>query len=100
MGGACLLFFLTVKNSMQRKLNLQRELTSQLSLSHPELGLLLGELVNPDTLLQNLKNSENKVSKKSLEIVRQMKFNQLQYNELIQKAPYNWVAKASGFQPI
>ncbi len=100
VGGACLLFFLTVKNSMQRKLNLQRELISKLSLSHPELGLLLGEIVNPDALLESLKNSENKISKKSLETVRQMKMNRHQYNELIQKAPYNWVAKLSGFQPI
>lgn len=102
MGGACLLFFLTVKNTMQRKLNLQRELLSKLSLSHPEIGFLLGEIADPDTVLENLKrtNPENKVSKKSLEAIRQMKINQHQYNALIKKAPYNWVAKLSGFQPI
>ncbi len=102
VGGACLLFFLTVKNTMQRKLNLQRELLSKLSLNHPELGLLLGEIADPDAVLEDLKrtNPENKVSKKSLEIVRQMKINRHQYNVLINKAPYNWVAKLSGFQVI
>lgn len=102
LGGACILFFLTVKNSMQRKLNLQRELVSKLGLNHPELGLILGELTDPDTVLDRLKtsNPENKISKKSLEIVRQMKVNQHQYNSLIKKAPYNWVATMSGFQAI
>ena len=102
LGGACILFFLTVKNSMQRKLNLQRELVSKLGLNHPELGLILGEITDPDTVLDRLKksNPENKISKKSLEIVRQMKVNQHQYNSLIKKAPYNWVATMSGFQAI
>ncbi len=101
-GGACLLFFLTVKNTMQRKLNLQRELLSKLSLNHPELGLLLGEIADPDSLLESLKksNPENKISKKNLEIVRQLKINKHQYNVLIKKAPYNWVATISGFQAI
>lgn len=102
LGGACLLFFLTVKNTMQRKLNLQRELASKLSLNHPELGLILGEITDPDTVSESLKKliPENKVSKKSLEMVRQMRINKLQYNALIKKAPYNWVAKMSGFQAI
>lgn len=102
VGGACLLFFLTVKNTMQRKLNLQRELLSKLSLSHPELGLLLGEIADPESVLENLKksNPQNKVSKKSFELIRQMKINKHQYNTLIKKAPYNWVAKLSGFQAI
>lgn len=102
LGGACILFFLTVKNSMQRKLNLQRELVSKLGLNHPELGLILGEITDPDTVLDRLKtsNPENKISRKSLEIVRQMKVNQHQYNSLIKKAPYNWVAALSGFQAI
>ena len=102
LGGACILFFLTVKNSMQRKLNLQRELVSKLGLNHPELGLILGEITDPDTVLDRLKksNPESKISKKSLELVRQMKVNQHQYNSLIKKAPYNWVATMSGFQAI
>lgn len=102
VGGACLLFFLTVKNTMQRKLNLQRELLSKLSLNHPELGLLLGEIADPESIFEGLKksNPENKVSKKSLELIRQMKINKHQYNTLIKKAPYNWVAKISGFQAI
>lgn len=102
VGGACLLFFLTVKNTMQRKLNFQRELLSKLSLDHPEIGLILGEIADPDAVLESLKESgkEKKISKKSLEIVRQLKINKYQYNNLIKKAPYNWVAKISGFQSI
>lgn len=102
VGGACVLFFLTVKNSMLRKLNFQRELLSKLGLDHPELGLILGEIADPDSVFENLKksNPENKVSKKSLELIRQLKINKYQYNNLIKKAPYNWVAKISGFQPI
>lgn len=102
VGGACLLFFLTVKNTMQRKLNLQRELISKLGLDHPQLGLILGEIADPDSILNKLKETspEQKISKKSLENIRQLKINKYQYNALIKKAPYNWVAKISGFQPI
>lgn len=102
VGGACLLFFLTVKNTMQRKLNLQRELLSKLGLAHPEIGLILGEIADPDTVLDTLRKSTplEKISKKSLEIIRQLKINKYQYNALIKKAPYNWVAKISGFQAI
>jgi hypothetical protein len=102
LGGACMLFFLTVKSTMQRKLNLQRELLSQLGLAHPELGLILGELSDPESVLAGLKktSSEQKVPKSSLELIRQLKINKYQYNQLIKKAPYNWVAKIGGFQPI
>jgi hypothetical protein len=102
VGGACLLFFLAVKNTMQRKLNVQRELLSKLGLDHPELGLILGEITDPDVVLESMKSlgSEKKISKKSLEIIRQLKINKYQYNKLIKKAPYNWVAKISGFQTI
>ncbi|WP_343854979.1 hypothetical protein [Algoriphagus jejuensis] len=87
---------------MQRKLNHQRELISNLSLNHPELGLILGEIADPDSVLERMKlsNAAGKASKKSLEIIRQMKVNRHQYNALIKKAPYNWVAKLSGFQAI
>ncbi|MFN3998364.1 hypothetical protein [Algoriphagus sp.] len=102
VGGACLLFFLTVKNTMQRKLNFQRELLSKLGLAHPELGLILGQIADPETVLESLKksNSQENISKKSLEMIKQLKINKYQYNSLIKKAPYNWVAKIAGFQPI
>jgi hypothetical protein len=32
--------------------------------------------------------------------VKEMKINRHQYNQLIAKAPYNWVAKLANFQPI
>lgn len=102
VSGACLLFFLTVKNTMQRKLNFQRELLSKLGLAHPEIGLILGEITDPDTVLESLKkvNSQEKISKKSLETIKQLKINKYQYNSLIKKAPYNWIAKIAGFQAI
>lgn len=102
VSGACLLFFLTVKNTLQRKLNLQRELLSKIGLAHPEIGLILGEISDPDTVLENLKKAspDKRVSKKDLEAVRQLKINKYQYNSLLKKAPYNWVAKIAGFQSI
>lgn len=102
VSGACLLFFLTVKNTMQRKLNMQRELLSKIGLAHPEIGLILGEISDPDKVLESLKkaNPDEKVSKKNLEAIRQLKINKYQYNRLIKKAPYNWIAKISGFQSI
>lgn len=102
VSGACLLFFLTVKNTMQQKLNFQRELFSKLGLAHPEMGLILGEINDPEIVLENLKKHvpQEQLSKKSLEIIRQLKINKYQYNKLIKKAPYNWIAKIAGFQPI
>ncbi|MDX5338065.1 MAG: hypothetical protein LPK25_03485 [Cyclobacteriaceae bacterium] len=102
IGGACLLFFLTVRNTMLRKLSLQKDLFSKLALAHPELGLILGQISDPDLILQQWKSGESpqKIPAKSLEIIRELKVNRLQYNRLVKKAPYNWVAKFSGLQPI
>lgn len=87
---------------MQRKLNIQLELLSKIALAHPEIGLILGEIADPDTILESLKKAspDKKVSKKNLEAVRQLKINKFQYNSLIKKAPYNWVAKIAGFHSI
>lgn len=102
VGGACMLFFLTVKTTMQRKLNLQRELFSQLGLAHPELGLILGQITDPELAMKGLKKAADatKIPKSSYELIRQLKVNKYQYNELIKKAPYNWIAKIAGFQVI
>lgn len=102
MGGACLLFFLTVKTSLKRKLNLQRELIAQLSIKHPELGLTINELTDPELILEKLKTSTLKKDniEDSLKLIRELKINRLQYNQFVKKAPYNWVAKLSGFQVI
>ena len=50
---------------MQRKLNLQRELLSKLGLAHPEIGLILGEIADPDSVLNKLKeiSSEQKITR-------------------------------------
>lgn len=102
VGGACLLFFLTVKNSLQKKLNLQKELTAQLTMAFPELGISGFENLDTESIFENLKASGQKKSKveEALKLLRQLKINRLQYNQLIKKAPYNWVAKMSGFQEI
>ena len=102
VGGACMLFFLTVKSTMQRKLNLQRELFSQLGLAHPELGLILGQVADPDLALSELKKTgeSQNIPNSTHELIRQLKINRYQYNGLIKKAPYNWVAKIAGFQAI
>ncbi|MBN3583482.1 hypothetical protein JYB64_13870 [Algoriphagus aestuarii] len=87
---------------MQRKLNLQREISSKLALAHPELEIVLGEMANPDSISEKLKAQyqDKKIPKKSLELMRTLKVNRLQYNQLIKKAPYNWVAKISGYSSI
>jgi hypothetical protein len=102
MGGACMLFFLTVRITMLRKLTLQRDLFSQLGKAHPELSIQSGELRDPDQIIASWKSAGQKsqISQSSLDIIRELKINRLQYNQLIKKAPYNWVAKISGFQPI
>lgn len=102
LGGACLLFFITVRTTIQRKLNLQREITTKLGMNHPELGILLGQIADPEIILTTWKqvNPETKIPKKSLELIKSLKINKLQYNDLIKKAPYNWVAKFSGYSKI
>lgn len=102
IGGACLLFFLTVRNTMLRKLSLQKELFSKLALAHPELGLILGQISDPDQILKKWKSEvpSQEISSEALELIRELKVNKFQYNQLIKKAPYNWVAKISGLQPI
>ncbi len=46
-----MLFFLTVRITMLRKLTLQRDLFCQLGKAHPELSIQSGELRNPDQIL-------------------------------------------------
>ena len=87
---------------MLRKLSLQKDLFSKLALAHPELGLILGQISDPDLVLNQWKKSESpkKIPSESLELIRELKVNRLQYNQLIKKAPYNWVARLSGLRPI
>ncbi|WP_040302869.1 hypothetical protein [Algoriphagus machipongonensis] len=87
---------------MQRKLNLQRELSSKLGLNHPELEIILGQIVIPEEISKKWKSihPDKKLPKKSRELIQALKINRIQYNQLIKKAPYNWVAKASGYSPI
>ncbi len=101
-GGACLLFFLTVRNTLLRKLKQQRELSENLNLLSPELGLDSVEFPDPDKVLEKWKNQDSpkEITKEMANIIRELKINRYQYNRLIKKAPYNWIAKIGGFQPI
>ena len=100
--GACMLFFLTVRHYLLGKLTLQRNLASQLSQAHPGLGMEAGELLNPEKIQKLLKveSAEKAIPQSSIELLRAMKVNQYQFNALIKKAPYNWVAAFGGFKAI
>lgn len=102
IAGASLLFFMTVKNTLQRKLNLQQELLNSLGKLAPELQISTETFPNPDELLEHLKESKKKQPKieEALNILRELKVNRIQYNRLIKKAPYNWVATLGGFREI
>ena len=102
MGSAIILFFLTVKNTLQRKINLQKELLFKLKELNPELGSILGKKQSPEELISVLKEEKLKknLATEALGLVKEMKINRHQYNQLIAKAPYNWVAKLANFQPI
>lgn len=102
LGGACLLFFLTVRNTFQRKIALEKELFFNLGEKLPELNGKSEELTSSEQILKQISGLElsPKTKKEVLELLRDMKVNRSQYNKLIKKAPYNWVAKISGFRPI
>ncbi|TXE12350.1 hypothetical protein [Algoriphagus aquimarinus] len=102
LGGGGLLFFLTVKNALQRKLNQQKELLFKLNSLNPALGILVEDSSDPDLLIAALKGKqlERNVTEKALKIIRELKVNRIQYNALIKKAPYNWVGKIARFQAI
>jgi len=102
MGSAIILFFLTVKKTLQRKINLQKELLFNLVELNPELSSILGKKQSLEELIAVLKEEKLKkdLAKESLGLVKEMKINRHQYNQLIAKAPYNWVAKFANFQPI
>lgn len=101
MGGACLLFFLTVRTTMQRKLVAHKEYLFNLKSKYPDIGDALNSqnMENIGQLI--LKSSpDQKLPNKTVELIKGLKVNRVQYNQLIKKAPYNWVAKISGFQRI
>lgn len=100
--GACMLFFLTVRQYLLGKLTFQRNLASQLAQAHPEIGIAASELLNPEKIQKLLKDesAEKAIPQGSIELLRAMKVNQYQFNALIKKAPYNWVAMFGGFKSI
>ncbi len=102
MGGALVLFFLTVKNTLQRKVNLQKELLFKLKELNPELGHNLIDKENPQELKAAIKseNLKKELATTAKDLLKEIKINRHQYNQLISKAPYKWVAKLFGFQAI
>jgi hypothetical protein len=102
VSGACMLFFLTVRNSLRAKLILHQDLLAQLGLAHPELGITSEKLLDPEEIQQILKKSaaEKSIPQSSIEALRALKVNRHQFNALIKKAPYNWVAFIGGFKAI
>jgi hypothetical protein len=101
VGGACFLFFMTVRISLNRKVELDRQLWEKLLLLYPD-SERIKKASSPDQLLETWKNpdSNEKATSESLELLRQIKVNRFQYNQLIKKAPYNWVAVLGGFKPM
>lgn len=99
---ACILFFLTVRKSLLAKLLLQQNLVDGLALAHPELGITAGKLIDPEEIQRILKieSAQKSIPQSSIETLRALKVNQYQYNNLIKKAPYNWVATFGGFKAI
>lgn len=102
LGGVAFLFFFTVKNSLNTKLTRQKELLKELDSLNPELGIDVKELNSPDNLLEQLKAHQGDVplKEKAILIIRELKVNRLQFNQLVKEAPYNWVAKILGFHTI
>ena len=86
---------------MQKKLLLHKEYLYSLKSEFSNIAELIDK-ENPDGLAKLiLKNSEDqKLNKKTAELIKSIKINRFQYNQLIKKAPYNWVAKIGGFQSI
>jgi len=97
-----MLFFLTVRNTMRAKLTLQQNLLAQLASAHPELGIRLGQLLSPEEIQRIWTSDEapKQIPQSSIEALRALKVNQYQFNALIKKAPYNWVAFFGGFKAI
>jgi hypothetical protein len=81
---------------------LHQDLLAQLGLAHPELGITSEKLLDPEEIQRILKNSaaEKSIPQSSIEALRALKVNRHQFNALIKKAPYNWVAFFGGFKAI
>ena len=102
MTGALVLFFLSVKNTLQRKLNLQKELLFKLKNLNPALGMSLGKKENYEELIAVLKAEDlnKKLAVEANGILKEMKINRHHFNQLISRPPYHWIAKIAGFHPI
>lgn len=100
--GACLLFFLTVLKNLRKKMDRQKELFAWMGSVYPQLELQTNHFQNPEQVVEKLKiiTPSVQISKEAAEVIREMKINQYQFNKLIKKSPYNWIAKIMGFQPI
>jgi len=66
------------------------------------LGITPGKLLDLEEIQRILKSSaaEKSIPQSSIEALRALKVNRHQFNALIKKAPYNWVATIGGFKAI
>lgn len=99
---ACILFFLTVRNALLAKITLQKKISSQLVAAHPELEFMEEGILDPEKIQKIWKEmaQQKSIPQDSIELLRELKVNQFQFNKLIKKAPYNWVAAFGGFKTI
>jgi hypothetical protein len=102
LGALTFLFFMSVKNTLNNKLTVHAGLLERLKLLNPSLGITIENNSDPTQLTQNLKEGSAplETKKSALEILREMKLNRMQYNDLLKTAPYNWVGKIAGFHTI
>lgn len=103
LGGACLLFFLTVKHTLSRKRSRHQELLQELThRTHSVKQDLKSSSVALEQIIEQAQETaKTKPSEKdTYRIIQELKINRHHYNQLIRKAPYNWVAKLGGFHKI
>ena len=75
-------------------------LIADLKISHRKRNINSSQ--NSPLTIKLLKDesAEKAIPQSSIELLRAMKVNQYQFNALIKKAPYNWVAAFGGFKAI
>lgn len=102
LAGACFLFFVTVRNSFLQKLQTEKKLLEQIRGYLPKSISKKTSISSTDWILLRVDsfNLNQEEKKDLLNCVKDLKINRIAYNKLRKKAPYNWVAKLSGFHEI
>ncbi|MBW3469659.1 hypothetical protein [Arthrospiribacter ruber] len=113
LSAAIFLFFMTVNYSLNAKkekmLRLQKQILEALAslglLGNPDQNLSSEQLIALKSIFQVAKSKLQKdnathFSTKVQEPYRELKITLLQYNNIISKKPYSFVAKAMGHQKL